>query len=60
MLWLNGTFSSDVATIQNSIFLDGVFSKGNFKNSSFNPFVNRKNSDKMEFYQYLQLLILLD
>ena len=52
MLWLNGTFSSDVATIQNSIFLDGVFSKGNFKNSSFNPFVNRKNSDKMDITKY--------
>lgn len=41
MLWLNGTFDSDVATMQNSIFLNGSFSKGNFKNSSFNPFVNR-------------------
>jgi hypothetical protein len=52
MLWLNGTFDSDVGTIQNSIFLDGVFSKGNFKNSSFNPFVNRKNSDKMDITKY--------
>ena len=31
MLWLNGTFSSDIATMENSLFLDGSFSKGNFR-----------------------------
>lgn len=45
MLWLNGTFSSDIATMENSLFLDGIFSNGNFKNSSFNPFVNRLNAN---------------
>jgi len=52
MLWLNGTFSSDVAIMENSLFLDGNFSKGTFRNSSFNPFVNRKNiniSDKDKY-----------
>lgn len=41
MLWLNGTFSNDVGVMQNSVFLDGEFVKGAFRNSSFNPFVKR-------------------
>jgi hypothetical protein len=52
MLWLNGTFSSDIATMENSLFLDGSFSKGNFRNSSFNPFVNRVNNDINDIGNY--------
>lgn len=42
-LWLGGTFSSTSAIIDNSIWLDGKFNKGKFKNSSFNPYVDRSN-----------------
>ena len=49
MLWLNGTFSSDVALMDNSVFLDGNFSKGTLKNSSFNPFAKRSNTDIYSF-----------
>ena len=41
MLWVDGTFSHDVGVIFNSLWLQGRFVKGNFRNSSFNPWVNR-------------------
>ncbi len=49
MLWLNGTFSSDVGVMVNSVFLDGEFDKGTFRNSSFNPFVKRTTTDTYSF-----------
>jgi hypothetical protein len=49
MLWLNGTFSSDVGIMDNSVFLDGEFNKGTFRNSSFNPFVKRTSTDTYSF-----------
>jgi hypothetical protein len=41
MLWIDGTFSHDVGVIFNSLWLQGRFVKGNFRSSSFNPWVNR-------------------
>ncbi len=41
MLWVDGTFSHDSGVIFNSLWLQGKFVKGNFRNSSFNPWVNR-------------------
>lgn len=41
MLWVDGTFSHDVGVLFNSLWLQGKFIKGNFRNSSFNPWVNR-------------------
>lgn len=43
-LWVNGTFSHPLGTMENSVWLKGSFYKGNFKNSSFNPFVDRRLS----------------
>jgi hypothetical protein len=41
LLWMGGTFSHNFGEIDNSVWLDGVFEKGKFLNSSFNPFVRR-------------------
>jgi hypothetical protein len=41
ILWVDGTFSHGVGVISNSLWLQGKFIKGNFRNSSFNPWVNR-------------------
>lgn len=41
MLWESGTFSNQNGEINNSIWLDGIFEKGTFINSSFNPYVKR-------------------
>jgi hypothetical protein len=40
-LWLSGTFSHTNGEMNNSVWLDGAFEKGNFVNSSFNPYVER-------------------
>lgn len=39
-LWRGGTFSHSDGLMSNSVWLDGAFEKGIFKNSSFNPYVN--------------------
>jgi hypothetical protein len=40
-LWLSGTFSHPNGEMNNSVWLDGAFERGNFFNSSFNPYVER-------------------
>jgi hypothetical protein len=40
-LWLSGTFSHTNGEMSNSVWLDGAFERGNFNNSSFNPYVER-------------------
>lgn len=40
VLWRGGTFSHYDGLIRNSVWLDGAFERGTFKNSSFNPYVN--------------------
>ncbi len=49
VLWLSGTFSSNNGTFKNSVWLTGVFNKGRFQNSSFNPYVNRSNNVNYPF-----------
>jgi hypothetical protein len=44
MLWFSGTFSHPNGEFNNSIWLDGVFNRGKFKTSSFNPYVKRSGS----------------
>ena len=40
-IWLKGTFSHTNGATKNIAWLDGIFLKGKFINSSFNPFVDR-------------------
>ena len=40
-LWVDGTFSHDNGLFLNSVWLQGKFVGGNFRNSSFNPWVDR-------------------
>ncbi|NBP55535.1 hypothetical protein EBU71_03155 [bacterium] len=40
-LWVDGTFSHDTGVFFNSVWLQGKFIGGNFRNSTFNPWVNR-------------------
>jgi len=40
VVWKNGTFSHELSTFNNSIWLNGEFNDGNFNNSYFNPFVD--------------------
>lgn len=40
-LWVNGTFSSTSAKMINSVWLNGQFNRGEFIESSFNPYVPR-------------------
>lgn len=42
VLWQGGTFSHPNATMENCVWLDGVFESGNFLRSSFNPYVKRR------------------
>lgn len=43
MLWARGVFENNNGVFENSVFLSGQFNDGEFKYSSFNPFVERKN-----------------
>ena len=45
MLWMNGTFTHPSGEMNNSVWLDGTFENGKFLSSSFNPYVNRINTD---------------
>jgi len=47
-LWLSGTFSNETAIFDNSVWLSGTFNNGTFKNSSFNPYVNRGETDLVD------------
>lgn len=40
-LWVNGTFSSTSGQMRNSVWLNGEFNRGEFIESSFNPYVAR-------------------
>jgi hypothetical protein len=40
VLWRSGTFSHNNAQMTESVWLDGVFERGKFYKSSFNPYVN--------------------
>ena len=40
ILWLNGTFSHIDGSFNDSVWLNGSFEKGQFDNSSFNPYLN--------------------
>lgn len=42
MLWQGGTVSHPLATLKNSVWIDGQFVKGNFKESAFNPYVQKQ------------------
>lgn len=49
MLWITGTFSHNNGTMFNSVWLDGAFERGNFNNSSFNPYVKRLGATQSTF-----------
>jgi hypothetical protein len=45
MLWMKGKFAHQSGEMNNSVWLDGTFENGKFLSSSFNPYVNRINTD---------------
>jgi transcriptional regulator with XRE-family HTH domain len=49
VLWISGTFSHEKGDMVNSVWLNGRFEKGQFINSSFNPYVNRLGSTQSTF-----------
>lgn len=49
VLWLGGTFSHLNAQMKDSVWLDGKFRAGEFKSSSFNPFVLRPGATSNSF-----------
>lgn len=49
MLWISGTFSHPGGTITKSVWLDGSFRRGKFKESSFNPWVTRPADSQPSF-----------
>lgn len=48
-LWVSGTFSHSSGEMSSSVWLDGAFERGKFKNSSFNPYVKRNGSATASF-----------
>lgn len=48
-LWLSGTFSHTSGEMNSSVWLDGVFERGKFINSSFNPYVRRDGAATQSF-----------
>lgn len=48
-LWNTGTFSHPTGEMTNCVWLDGKFSSGKFKGSSFNPYVKRNGSTQSTF-----------
>lgn len=50
VLWESGNFNHQDGEMYNSIWLDGIFEKGLFINSSFNPFVKRNGVYKFNLY----------
>jgi hypothetical protein len=48
-LWVSGTFSHSNGEMSSSVWLDGAFERGKFKNSSFNPYVKRNGSATASF-----------
>ncbi len=49
ILWTTGTFSHPSGEMLNSVWLDGRFTSGTFKASSFNPYVKRNGSTQSTF-----------
>jgi hypothetical protein len=49
ILWMSGTFSHPSGTMVNSVWLDGGFSAGIFRSSSFNPYVLRNSPTQSSF-----------
>jgi hypothetical protein len=49
-LWLNGTFSHKDGIMLSSVWLDGAFEDGLFKQSSFNPFVIRTSDSNTQSF----------
>jgi len=49
VLWNTGTFSHTSGQMVNSVWLDGRFTSGKFKSSSFNPYVKRNGSSQSTF-----------
>lgn len=65
ILWLSGTFSHPNGQINNSVWLDGAFERGDFVKSSFNPYVERSqlgvsniklSSELLYTYDFIQTL----
>jgi transcriptional regulator with XRE-family HTH domain len=48
-LWLSGTFSHPNGETNNIVWLDGTFERGQFNNSSFNPYVKRNGATQSSF-----------
>lgn len=48
-LWMGGIFDHKNGEMENVVWLDGIFENGLFKNSSFNPYVVRDNSNIKSF-----------
>ena len=48
-LWINGTFSHPSGEMNNCVWLNGKFERGEFKYSSFNPYVKRDGSPTQSF-----------
>ncbi len=48
-LWQSGTFSHPSGEMISSVWLDGVFERGKFISSSFNPYVKRNGSPSQSF-----------
>ena len=48
VLWLSGTFSNENGMFKNSVWVSGIFNKGTFKNSSFNPYVRRGETNLVD------------
>ena len=48
-LWQSGTFSHPSGEMSTSVWLDGVFERGKFIGSSFNPYVKRNGSTQSSF-----------
>ncbi len=40
VVWIKGTFSHELSTFNNSVWLSGEFNSGNFNDSYFNPYVD--------------------
>ena len=45
-VWQSGTFSHASGEMFNTVWWDGTFDNGNFRSSSFNPYVRRNSTSK--------------
>lgn len=49
VLWTNGTFDNNLGRMNNSVWLNGRFKKGQFAGGSFNPYVVRRPGSSRDF-----------